>query len=101
AARRHRAAHAGGRYGADPAAPRLVRSQSLRPDLHEDRSEFAFRLLVRRSAIDWAVDPEGFRDTLIEVSRDYGLPVYVTENGMGSRETLPESGVIIDNDRIE
>src|SRR6185369_12459609 len=55
----------------------------------------------RRSPIDWAVDPEGFRDTLIEVSRDYGLPVYVTENGMGSRETLPESGVIIDNDRIE
>ena len=56
---------------------------------------------LRRSPIDWVVDPVGFRDTLIEVSRDYGLPVYVTENGMGSRETLPESGTIVDTDRIE
>jgi beta-glucosidase len=52
--------------------------------------------------IGWAMDPKGFFDTLLTVDRDYGLPIYVTENGLGSnREILGESGAIVDNDRID
>jgi beta-glucosidase len=56
---------------------------------------------MKVTPIDWAMDATAFRDTLLEVSRAYGLPVYVTENGMGSnREALSNSGAIVDNDRI-
>ena len=52
--------------------------------------------------IGWAMDPTGLYDTLLTVDRDYDLPIYVTENGMGSnRETPSESGAIVDNDRID
>ncbi len=55
---------------------------------------------IKLTPIAWAMDPAAFRDTLLRVSR-YGLPVYVTENGMGSRqETLGAGGTIIDIDRI-
>ncbi len=56
---------------------------------------------VKPTPIDWAMYPRAFRDTLLRVSRAYGLPVYVTENGMGGHETLPETGVIVDTDRID
>ena len=50
--------------------------------------------------IGWAIDPQGFRDTLTTVARDYGLPVYVTENGMGGYDKPDAAGAVIDNDRI-
>lgn len=37
------------------------------------------------SDVGWAVHPEGFRRTLRQASR-YGLPIYVTENGIADRE---------------
>lgn len=57
---------------------------------------------MAHTPIGWTVDPTAIRDSLLTVDRDYGLPIYVTENGMGSnRETLGESGAIVDNDRID
>jgi beta-glucosidase len=50
--------------------------------------------------IGWPIDAQGFRDTLMTVAKDYGLPVYVLENGMGSREKPDDAGHVIDNDRI-
>jgi beta-glucosidase len=55
---------------------------------------------VRRSPIGWQVDPEAFRDTLIDVHGRYGLPIYVTENGAGANEKPDEQGDIVDNERI-
>ena len=55
---------------------------------------------VRRSPIGWQVDPEAFRDTLIDVHGRYGLPIYVTENGAGANEKPDEQGHIVDNERI-
>jgi beta-glucosidase len=53
-----------------------------------------------RTPIDWTIEPDAFRDTLIEVSRRYGKPVYVTENGYGSNvETLDDNGELIDPGR--
>ena len=56
---------------------------------------------VRRSPIGWQIDPEAFRDTLIHVSRRYGLPVYVTENGAGANEQPNDAGEIVDQERVE
>ncbi len=33
--------------------------------------------------IGWTIHPDAFRQTLLAVSRRYGVPVYVTENGCG------------------
>ena len=55
---------------------------------------------VARSPIGWQIDPAAFRDTLIEVHRRYGLPIYVTENGAGSVEQPDASGKVLDKERI-
>jgi len=55
---------------------------------------------VKLTPIDWVMDPVAFRDTLLTVTRDYRLPVYVTENGMGSHDQLDAAGAMIDNERI-
>ncbi|MFC0241419.1 GH1 family beta-glucosidase [Rhodopseudomonas telluris] len=56
---------------------------------------------IPRTPIDWTIEPDAFRDTLIEVSHRYGKPVYVTENGFGSTlEKLDANGQVIDSGRI-
>lgn len=50
--------------------------------------------------IGWVIDPDAFRDTLLRVAKDYGLPVYVTENGFGSYDKLDAAGAVVDKDRI-
>lgn len=54
-----------------------------------------------RSPIGWQVDPAAFRDTLVEVSGRYGLPIYVTESGAGATESLDASGNVNDAARID
>jgi beta-glucosidase len=55
---------------------------------------------VPRSPIGWQEDPAAFRDTLLDVDRRYGLPIYVTENGAGAEEKPNEAGEVIDRERI-
>ena len=55
---------------------------------------------VRRSQIGWQIDPQAFRDTLLDLHRRYRLPIYVTENGAGAQEKPDTSGEIIDEGRI-
>ena len=50
--------------------------------------------------IGWPIVPEALRDTLIEVSRRYALPVYVTENGFGADERPDAAGAVDDPARI-
>lgn len=50
--------------------------------------------------IGWPIFPEMFRDELVETSRRYGLPVYVTENGCGGHDEPDEQGRIDDQRRI-
>ncbi len=56
---------------------------------------------MRRSPIGWQVDPEAFRDTLIDVSRRYRLPIYVTENGAGANEAPDNAGEVMDRERVD
>ncbi|HEY0836255.1 MAG TPA: GH1 family beta-glucosidase [Azospirillum sp.] len=44
-----------------------------------------------RTDVGWPMQPEAFRDTLLDLTRRYRLPIYVTENGFGSKtETGPD-----------
>lgn len=56
---------------------------------------------VKRSPIGWQLDPDAFRDILLDVHRRYRLPIYVTENGAGANETPDASGEIDDSARID
>lgn len=49
----------------------------------------------------WEMDPEGFRITLREVYDRYNLPIIITENGLGAKDTLDENGNINDDYRID
>ena len=50
--------------------------------------------------MEWPIAPDGFRDSLMRVAKDYGLPVYVTENGFGGHDKPDEAGAVVDNNRI-
>jgi len=50
--------------------------------------------------IGWPIMPDAFRDTILEVAKNYGLPIYVTENGLGGYDKPNESGAIVDDNRI-
>ncbi|MDE1549091.1 glycoside hydrolase family 1 protein [Jeotgalibaca caeni] len=48
----------------------------------------------------WEIDPVGFRVALRRVYARYGLPIFVTENGLGAIDQLEEDGSIQDDVRI-
>jgi beta-glucosidase len=56
---------------------------------------------LSRTPIQWPIHPEAFRQTLIEVSQRYRLPVYVLENGFGGHETPNAAGDVEDQPRID
>lgn len=55
---------------------------------------------LKLSPIGWAMDPTAFCDTLLTIGRDYELPIYVMENGMGSYDQPDAHGAVIDTNRI-
>lgn len=56
---------------------------------------------LERTNFNWEVDPIGFRVTLRSVYERYGLPVIITENGLGEYDKLTPAGRIHDHYRIE
>lgn len=53
-----------------------------------------------RSEIGWPIYPDAFREVLLELTRAYRLPVYVTENGAGGRDRPDAAGAVNDPGRI-
>ncbi|QEX18065.1 beta-glucosidase [Hypericibacter terrae] len=53
-----------------------------------------------KSDIGWPVFPQLFRDELIEITRRYRLPIYVTENGAGGEDRPDAKGGYEDKSRI-
>ena len=49
---------------------------------------------------DWAIDPKGLTNGLIELHKDYDLPILISENGLGAYDRL-EDGFIHDTYRID
>jgi 6-phospho-beta-glucosidase len=48
----------------------------------------------------WVVDPVGLRLTLRKVCERYGLPILISENGMGAPDKLEHDGTVNDDYRI-
>lgn len=49
----------------------------------------------------WGIDPVGLRYIMNVVYRRYGLPVMITENGLGAEDRVEPDGTIADDYRIE
>ncbi|MEG0669141.1 MAG: glycoside hydrolase family 1 protein [Clostridium sp.] len=56
---------------------------------------------LEKSKWGWAIDPSGLRYLLNYVYRRYGLPIIVSENGLGAVDKLEDDGSINDDYRID
>ena len=56
---------------------------------------------VPRSSMGWPVQPEAFRDTLLDLHRRYRLPIYVLENGTAAVDRIDEKGEVQDPSRVD
>ncbi len=57
--------------------------------------------MLETTDFGWKIDSIGLRTTLRRVYDRYHLPILITENGLGSVDTLDEDGHVHDNARIE
>jgi beta-glucosidase len=55
---------------------------------------------VPRSSIVWPIVPGAFRDTLLDINRHFGLPIYVLENGTAADDKPDNAGLVHDSGRI-
>lgn len=53
-----------------------------------------------KSDIGWPIFPAAFRDELIDLTRIYRLPIYVTENGAGGGDAPNAAGEVDDPQRV-
>ena len=56
---------------------------------------------LKVSPFGWEIDPVGLRVTIREIYGRYGLPMIITENGVGAAEELTADGKVHDGYRIE
>lgn len=56
---------------------------------------------LAKTEFSWTVDPEGLLTTLLAIEERYGLPIVITENGLGAYDTLEPDGRIHDRYRID
>jgi len=52
------------------------------------------------TVMGWPIVPSGLTDLLLRVQRDVGLPVHVTENGLGAHDLVVD-GAVHDQERID
>jgi 6-phospho-beta-glucosidase len=56
---------------------------------------------LEKSKWGWAIDPVGLRYLLNYTYRKYGLPIMITENGLGAVDKVEKDGTIQDTYRID
>lgn len=56
---------------------------------------------LQKTKYGWVVDPVGLRMTLRKVCERYDLPILITENGIGSPDTLEDDDRVNDDYRID
>ena len=56
---------------------------------------------IQESDWGWPIDPKGLRYMLNVLQERYELPMMIVEKGIGLHETVPESGEIQDDARID
>lgn len=66
-----------------------------------DTMDWVRRPEVERTTMDWEVYPQGLQDLFEGLQRDYANlpPLYVTENGMSSDDTVDAAGQVDDEQR--
>ncbi|MFW9895278.1 MAG: GH1 family beta-glucosidase [Candidatus Thorarchaeota archaeon] len=53
------------------------------------------------SQYNWEVCPEGLRDLLVRIDKDYNHPtIYITENGISGKDDNIVNGIVQDDDRL-
>jgi beta-glucosidase len=52
------------------------------------------------TVMGWPIVPSGLTDLLVRVQRDVGLPIHVTENGLGAHDVVVD-GAVHDQERID
>lgn len=55
---------------------------------------------LEKSEWGWEIDPLGLRTALNQYYDRYQCPLFITENGLGARDTIGEDGMIHDSYRI-
>ncbi len=88
-----------------PAAPReAMEAPTERPTttpfVAADGVFFHSRELPR-TAMDWEVQPDGLTRLLTRLDAEYGIPLYVTENGAAYDDEVAADGAVHDSDRVE
>lgn len=48
----------------------------------------------------WQIDPVGFRKSMVDLYSRYGLPLMITENGIGTHDEISEDNTVHDDYRI-
>jgi beta-glucosidase len=48
----------------------------------------------------WEIDPSGLHDMLARLQREYGVPLYVTENGAAFADVVGPDGGVADPQRV-
>lgn len=56
---------------------------------------------LERTNWDWNIDPTGLRIGLRRIENRYGLPILISENGLGEYDKLEENDVVNDDYRID
>ncbi|MGG7621570.1 glycoside hydrolase family 1 protein [Bacillus coreaensis] len=56
---------------------------------------------LERTNWDWNIDPVGLRIGLRRIQSRYGLPILISENGLGEYDKLEENDVVNDEYRID
>lgn len=57
---------------------------------------------IEYTAWDWAIFPEGLYQGMKRIQERYGeIPIMITENGLGDKDPIGESGEVLDEPRIE
>jgi beta-glucosidase len=80
--------------GGDPAADPATQFVGSGDVVFEDQG-------LPRTAMDWEIDPDGLRRSLVRVSHDYpGIPLYITENGAAFPDELVD-GAVDDSPRVD
>ncbi|WP_368250791.1 glycoside hydrolase family 1 protein [Enterococcus sp. 2201sp1_2201st1_B8_2201SCRN_220225] len=80
--------------------PYLMQPKSDSEKLEEEMFIHIDNPFLTKNAWNWEIDPVGFRYALRKVYSDYGLPIFVTENGLGTFDELTEENQIHDDYRI-
>ncbi|WP_036269001.1 glycoside hydrolase family 1 protein [Mesoplasma seiffertii] len=67
----------------------------------ENMFQSATNEYLEKTEYGWEIDPVGFRMTCRALKDRYDLPIIITENGLGAKDTLTSDGKVHDQYRIE